>query len=277
MILRLTSPLIRHLLLLCMVACLLLSAKSSYAEVTLSIKVSDNTLQEYKLSELQKSLPSYKVNFYNPHMGKDKNYEGFLISELFDFIYKDKWKSKDYSDIAFIALDGYEAVSSLDKFQETGGYLTFKDLDMNDGWELIGRKQADPGPFFLIWIRDHQTTENAYPWPWQVSSINLLSFVEQYPNVVPQGAVISSTEYKGFEIFRYRCLRCHAISQQGGKIGPDLNAPQNITSYRSKHMIKEMIRHPSKYRHTHMPDHTDLSEEDLDNIYNYLLYQKAEH
>jgi hypothetical protein len=63
------------------------------------------------------------------------------------------------------------------------------------------------------------------------------------------------------------------MDRMGGKIGPDLNAPQSIVAYRSKYMIKEMIKHASKYRYTIMPDHSDLSDSDLDDLYNYFQFQ----
>jgi len=62
------------------------------------------------------------------------------------------------------------------------------------------------------------------------------------------------------------------MNQQGGKIGPDLNAPQSIVTYRSENMIKEFIKHPSKYRYSQMPDHPDLSDQDLNNIISYFYY-----
>ena len=62
------------------------------------------------------------------------------------------------------------------------------------------------------------------------------------------------------------------MNRQGGEIGPDLNAPKSIVEYRSEFMIKELIKHPSKYRYTHMPDHPDLSEADLNNLIEYFNY-----
>ena len=64
------------------------------------------------------------------------------------------------------------------------------------------------------------------------------------------------------------------IDRQGGSVGPGLNAPRSITWYRSGRMIKDFIRKPSDFRHSRMPDHTDLTEENLDELYRYFLHMK---
>lgn len=243
------------------------------AETFLEFRVSDDLVNKLSLSELQRKLDIHQVQLFNPLMDKDKKYQAFSLKDILDIGFDNGWDSNQYSDITFVAADGYEATAALEKLQENGAFLAFKDLDLKQGWELVGYKQANPAPYFLIWTGKQQTTENAYPWPWQVVTINLLSFEEQYPTVIPIGALHGASSYKGFEIFRSRCMRCHSMSHAGGKVGPDLNAPQSITAYRSEHMIKEFIRHPSKYRYTQMPDHTDLSDTDLDDLYQYFLFQ----
>jgi mono/diheme cytochrome c family protein len=78
---------------------------------------------------------------------------------------------------------------------------------------------------------------------------------------------------RGYQLFKDRCVRCHAMDGQGGTIGPDLNAPMSVAEYRSHMMIREFIRHPSRYRHTYMPDHEDLSDQDLDDLPDYFRHQ----
>ena len=248
------------------------SLQAAAQDATLRFSLSGQPVSELSVSEIGERVDAEEIQFYNYLMGREKSYRAFPVSDLLDSVYGDQWRSPDYSDVAFTALDGYEAVSELATLTQDGGYLAFEDLDWETGWEPIGRKQSDPGPFFLVWTGGEQTTANAYPWPWQVARINVLRFADQYPAVVPDVAE-STPVWRGFETYRYRCLRCHAMDQQGGKIGPDLNAPQSITAYRSEQMIKEFIRHPSKYRYTQMPDHPDLSEGDLDDLYRYLKHQ----
>ena len=165
-------------------------------------------------------------------------------------------------------------MGGLAKLGEEGGWLAFRDLDVpSGGWEPVGHKKANPGPFFLVWTGELQSTENAYPWPWQLAAINLIRFEDQYPAVVPAGAPEKGAAWRGFATFKARCLRCHSMNLEGGKIGPDLNAPQSITAYRSKAMLLSFIRQPSKYRHSQMPDHTDLTDGYLEDLYRYFKHQ----
>ena len=241
---------------------------------TLRFAVAGQVISDVSLTELTDTITPVKIHFYNPLMSKKKRYLALPVKDVLDVIFEDQWRGNDFSDISFTALDGYQAISNLDSLKEPGGYLAYEDLDWETGWEPVGRKLADPGPFFLVWTEKHQTTANKFPWPWQVAEIGILRFSDQYPAVVPQNVKSNSTVYRGFQTFRMRCLRCHAMDQQGGKIGPDLNAPQSIVAYRTEEMIKAFIKQPSQFRYTSMPDHTDLSDGQLDELYQYLKHQQ---
>ena len=244
-------------------------------DVSLTFMMSGKTVNKLTLKDLMDKIKAYDLEFYDPLYKKLKRYKGFAIQDVLTAGFYDKWKEKVYTEVAFKALDGYESVSKMAKMFEKGGYITFADKEIK-GWEPIGRKKANPGPFYLVWIGEDQIPKHEYPWPWQLSRINIMSFDEQYPSVPPKSMPEGTMIYKGFEIFKGRCIRCHSINRQGGKIGPDLNAPQNILSYRSARMVKEFIKNPSKYRYTNMPDHDDLSENELNSIVEYLRYKGKE-
>jgi len=229
-------------------------------------------IKSYTLDELKNELTVQSIKFHHYNYSKTKKYRAFLIQDVLRLAYGEAWDNDLEADVVFTALDGYKAVAKISTLKEIGGYLAFADLDVVT-WEPVGRSQANPGPFYLVWTGKQQTPQHEYPWPWQLAAINLLRFKDQYPAVYPQGVPEDSTIYSGFEIYKGRCFRCHAINQQGGKIGPDLNAPQSIVTYRSKHIIKEFIKQPSKYRYTKMPDHLDLSESDLDALLDYFWHQ----
>jgi mono/diheme cytochrome c family protein len=249
----------------------LTAARAAAAEPSLEFRVAGASVAVVSLSSLEKAVPARDVTLSNAEFwtGRDKRYRAFALRDVLDFAFGKKWLADDYSDISFVALDGYAAVGPLAKAGEDGGYLAFKDLDVPSGWEPVGGHKADPGPFFVVWTGAAQTTENRYPWPWQVAALNLVRFEDQYPKALPHGAAAGSPERRGYALFKGRCFRCHSVNGEGGKIGPDLNEPMSVTAYRPKRMVKEFIRNPSKYRHTYMPDHRDLSAQDLEDLWRY--------
>ena len=249
-------------------------SRSAEESPGLKFLVSGKAVKEIGLGELKTKLEAHRIELYDTEYKKPKRYEGFKVEDVLRLAYGDLLDSPDITDIAFTALDGYESVSVLSKMKEKGGYIVFADLDSNN-WEPIGRTGANPGPFYLVWTGKDQLPENEYPWPWQIASINIMRFSDQYPLVYPDGAEKDSAAYKGYEIYKGRCVRCHSMNRQGGKVGPDLNAPRSIVTYRSEYMIKEFIKHPSEYRYTQMPDHLDLSDQDLNDLIAYFRYMNS--
>ncbi|PYO02984.1 MAG: cytochrome C [Candidatus Rokuibacteriota bacterium] len=244
-------------------------------DASLSFQRSSQRLAELTGAQISTKVAPQTVTFFDPFVAKTKSYRCWPVKSLMDAIYGPGWEASEYSEAILTALDGYASVSVAAKLAEPGGCLAFEDLDV-PGWEPIGRRRSNPGPYYLVWTGANQRTEHEYPWPWQLASVNLVKLEERYPDVLPKGAAPGSSAARGFEIFKGRCLRCHAINQQGGEIGPDLNAPQSVATYRTKTWITEYVRQPSKYRYTQMPDHMDLQAADLDAIYEYLKLKSTQ-
>ena len=240
---------------------------------SLQFQIGEETVQALDLAQLRAKLAVHDIELFDPHYEKQKRFQAFAIADVMDAGFGERWRDHDFTEVVFIASDGYRAVGAPEKLIEPGGYLAFADLDVQTGWEAISRKQADPGPFYMVWLGEAQSTANAYPWPWQLAGISVVDFRAQYPNVYLQGTAPDSPAMRGYTMFRDRCVRCHAMNRQGGMVGPDLNAPMSITEYRSPMMIREFIRHPSRYRYSHMPDHGDLSEQNLDDLIEYFRHQ----
>jgi mono/diheme cytochrome c family protein len=244
---------------------------ASGADPYLSFVQAGGTAKTLSLAQMKARLPMSELDFFDPEYGKQKRYRGFALARVLDLAFGPGWQGHDYTEMIFSALDGYASVSTLEKLNEPGGFIVFEDRD-KPGWEPVGRSQANPGPFYLVWTNPAQSTANEYPWPWQLAKLELVRFKDRYPEVYPRGVGSASSVYSGFLTFKGRCMRCHAMNQQGGKVGPDLNAPQSITEYRSPLMLKAFIRQPSQFRYTHMPDHADLTDADLNNLLDYFRH-----
>ena len=193
---------------------------------SLAFDVSGEQVATATLGEMLARLPQHELEFPDPHYGKTKRFLTFSLHDVLDLGFGQRWRSPQFTEVVFTALDGYRSLSTQAKIMEKGGFVAFRDSDRADGWEPIGRKKADPAPFYIVWTGAEQTTANE--WPWQLSAIAILRFEDQYPNVYPEGADENSAAFRGFLTFKGRCFHCHSMNQQGGKIGPDLNAPQSI-------------------------------------------------
>ncbi len=258
-------------------ACLLmLAAPLVLADAErLEFAVGSKVVASYDLDELSALIESQDLSLFDPEYGKRKRYRAFPLGEVLRLGLGPNWADDGQADIVFQANDGYRAMSPVFQVARDGGFLVFRDLDV-EGWEPVGRMQADPAPFCVVWTGANQTTQYGYPWPWGLAMIELVHFDERYPQIPPEGAVPDSAASSGFALFKRRCVRCHAINGQGGTVGPDLNAPMSILSYRSIDLVKAFIRNPSLYRHTHMPDHTDLSEQELDALIAYFWHKRQD-
>ena len=155
---------------------------------------------------------------------------------------------------------------------EDGAFVAIEDLDVA-GWEKIGPQHANPAPFYLVWSKAEQTNLDSHPRPWQLDKIEIARFDAIYPHTSPN-APDGSPAAKGYGLFRDRCIRCHAINREGGRVGPDLNVPQNVTEYRPEDQIRAYIKNPAAFRYGNMPAHPDLSDADLDALVAYLRAMK---
>ena len=158
---------------------------------------------------------------------------------------------------------------------EGGAYLAFADAE---GWQPIGPQAADPRPFYLIWKHPTQRELSSHPRPFQLVSIERIdaaAVARQFPDAAPRVAA-DTPAARGFALFRARCIACHAMNRDGGRIGPDLNVPQSITEYRPAAQIRAYIREPRTFRYGNMPSHRDLSDVQLDELLAYFEVMRSQ-
>ena len=217
-----------------------------------------------------------RVILANPFLdGRQKAYEAFPAAALLDAMLGRGWREVPDGEVSFKALDGYEAHVAAARLADGGAWLALRDLDRAPAWERLGTRAVDPGPLFLVWDGG-RNPDKGYAWPWQVASVEAARFEDKYPHLAPRAAGRDSAETRGFSLFRARCVKCHALDQEGGSMGPDLGAPRNVTDYLPEAHFKAYVRKPSSFRYTAMPDHEMLGPKDLDDLWRYLKLKAKE-
>lgn len=232
-------------------------------------EVSSRTLEQLRAACAERTLEIGK----DPYYGVAKRFRVCPLREVLALGFGDAAALAGES-LLLRALDGYTRQADADRLLGPGAYLAFADADRlvrgERGFDPIDRRQLDPAPFYLVWERPEQWDAHAWPWPYQLATIEIASFEERFPHTVPAGNETGSPADRGYGLFQRECAHCHAINGEGGKVGPELNVPRNITEYRPAHQLREFIRNPESFRYTSMPAHQHLTESDLDALLAYL-------
>jgi cytochrome c2 len=234
----------------------------------LKIDVSGGATRSLSVRQLSERFGVKTVQTTDPYYHEKKSFYGIPLAPFL----ADIFKSHDLvgTELMFEALDGYSVRLSGELATHRGAYLAFAEVGTG-GLPPIGEQKVAAGPLYLVWEGDELTDLKTHPRPWGLARIRLLSSADDHKHLTPPGGFGSNTEAKkGFELFEEDCLRCHAINQEGGKLGPELNVPQNILAYREEKQVRQFIRNPRAFRYSAMPPHPDLTEADLDALIAYL-------
>jgi mono/diheme cytochrome c family protein len=232
-------------------------------------------VREIALGELRRTCRVERVTVErDPYYdGRRKTYLACRLAEVLQLGFGAPPAALAGSNLFLRARDGYVRPAAGELLGEPGGYLAFADAERargdDPGWEPIGRRQADPSPFYLVWTRPEQADPHRYPWPYQLVAIEIAPFEARYPHTAPAGEPAGAAAWRGFAIFRRECTACHAINGEGGAVGPELNLPRSIVEYRPAEQIKAFVRDPQSFRYTSMPANPHLSDGDLDALVAY--------
>ncbi len=218
----------------------------------------------FSLDQLRAQIPEETVSGFDPYYQRPKRWRALPLEPVLRVAFQDEaLKSQEFT---LRALDGYTVPISGSRLLEGGAYLAFADAD--GPWEPIGAQHASPGPWYLVWKGTDQGELTSHPRPWALASISIEPFETVFPLVVPRSKEPKVNE--GFALFRQQCLKCHAINQQGGRVGPELNVPKNVTEYRDEAFLRAWIRNPFAFRISVMPPSPQLSEDELSALLAYL-------
>jgi mono/diheme cytochrome c family protein len=222
----------------------------------------------FTLAQLKKKVPPENVSGFDPYYQRTKKWSALPLEPVLKLAFpREDLHTQEFT---LRARDGYTVPVSGARLLEGGAYLAFADAE--GPWEPIGTNHADPSPWYLVWKGETQGDLSTHPRPWALDSIAIEPFEAVFPLVVPHSK--DPKVQQGFAIFRQQCVKCHAINQQGGRVGPELNVPKNVTEYRDEAFLREWIRNPFSFRVSVMPPSPQLSEDELSSLLAYLASMK---
>jgi mono/diheme cytochrome c family protein len=238
-------------------------------EGTLTFKREGRVVRTVALAELAERAGTHEVRSADPYYGAYKRFHAFPIKPALTWAFDVEESALRSRAFLLIALDGYVVPVEGQRLLEDGAYVAVDDLDV-PGFAPIGSRQVSPLPAYLIWEGTKGADQETHPRPWQLVAIDAVDPLTLYPHTRPKGLVEGTPTMHGFKLFRQRCIRCHAINREGGSVGPELNVPQSIVSYRPEAQIRAYIKNPLTFRYGLMPPHPDLTDADLDALIAYL-------
>jgi len=222
------------------------------------------------LAELKKKLKAATLTVSDPsYGGRSKTYEGFWLKDVLALGGLD---ASGGDEIWFRCADGYTPTMPLANVAKQKGLVAFHEKGARGGWEKIrqGKSLLSPAPYYLVW---DTTDQDAYPWPYQLVGIEIVSFRQKFDRIFPTGEDQTTAVYRGFEHFRAHCLRCHSLNLQGGEIGPELNVPKNVTEYWDDKVLVPFIKNPGDFRaRSKMPPFPQLTDQDMQDLLSYLRW-----
>lgn len=227
--------------------------------------------QSWTLEQLKQQLAVQQVSLQDPSYQQQKHYRGFLL--------RDVWQQSGLpqpapdDELLLTASDGYTPTVPARFVLQSKAVLAFAEQGMADfqfSPLTQGKTTLSPAPFYLVWPEAGAEADQ-YPWPYQLVRIELIRFTDRYSKILPAADAADAAK-RGFGHFKQHCLKCHSINLQGGELGPELNAPKNVTEYWRAADLRAFITDPQSYRYkSKMPPFgSQLSPAQIDDLLAYL-------
>ncbi len=207
---------------------------------------------------------------YDFEVKKEKTYVGVKTKTIFTDLIKEFQIDTSIYDIAFFCKDGYRPIVPLEHLLADNGYIAVKDFDATGDWDEDMQDKFSPA--YLVWdltINDHK-----HSFPYGIVSMQFVEKKTEYSMATPKSKDAKILE--GFSIFKAKCIKCHAINQAGGMVGPELNYPKSVTEYWKVDQLKLFIKNPSDFRQNSKMPLLELKEGQIDLILDYLLFMAAQ-
>ena len=191
------------------------------------------------------------VTVYEPYELRNVAFWAIPAGAVLDATLGDKWQKGQV--FSMTALDGYVSTVPVSRFLNHKAWFA---IARRDREEFVLDKKVPKvetvklGPVYLIWDSAHDASmraEGDHGWPYQLASVKLTTFADAFPGLAPPDHSPPEAT-AGFELFTAHCAACHSLDGHGGKVGPELNAPHNVTEYWQPQWLHQWIDNPQSIR-----------------------------
>ncbi|MEO1448507.1 MAG: cytochrome c [Bacteroidota bacterium] len=197
-------------------------------------------------------------------------YEAYPFFPVLEYLIDSLQLDTSSAELIFVCKDGYRATNRIaDLVQAGGGHLAFRDLSAPPETKWHPAQATDFPPYYLVW-EDLPYEDHSLVWPYGIVSFEI-NQQDPYHLLAPETA--DSNILAGFEHYKHACIKCHALNQIGGTLGPDFNQPRNITTYWTRENIASFAQNPQSFRvNSKMYAIKSLSASDLHQVVDYLEF-----
>lgn len=201
-----------------------------------------------------------------------KVYQGMPLAKVLAQLLMDVSDTSDLR-VSFVCVDGYAPDMPLSRVLGQTAVLARRDATLPAGQDWPDSLRRRFAPFYLVWP-NVDPNDHRYAWPYGVFEIRINTFAQAFGAAYPHN---NPTAQAGFKIFQQECMKCHAVNQVGGVMGPEFNHPKNISTYWRKEDLWAFAKNPQSYRiSSTMPAQTELTRADFEKIYAYLRYMRQQ-
>lgn len=221
------------------------------SEPTLRLSDHGKEIRALTRAKLLAIAPAETIRIHEPHEDAAIEFRGVPLKRFLDQAYGPAWRKAE--EVLFICADGYRDPIPVSRIAAHSAWLAFERVG-SAAFRLTEkepkRREIELGPWFLAWdtLKDPEMRAlGKKGWPYQVVGIDLIEFADRFPKLSPPASASASAK-RGYAVFKARCVSCHALSGEGGKVGPELNAPVSVTTYFKDEWLKRWIANPSAVR-----------------------------
>ncbi|NDF14267.1 hypothetical protein EB061_02955 [bacterium] len=199
--------------------------------------------------------PLSRIRVFDPYEQRPVEFEGYSLTEALDRAYGRSWRDLLAThQLRMKCRDGYRLSVPLSRVLKHHAVIAVRRIDQASFTllrkDLTPERTVELAPAYLVWENERDLSirsEGDYGWPFQWEEAILERLGEGDPLPLPRkGSSMAAS--RGYSHFKVHCLKCHSLEGIGGKVGPELHHPVNVTRYWRSGFLERWILHPASIR-----------------------------